>query len=138
MTTDQPTTWKSRIKLERVYCFAPCTTEDTNQLLWLRYAWRITNDNWEYYMGLTPVEEYYEFRPTEWGHWKFDINGNLTDEVVGGTPTVPDTPPLPKINIRCETKSSGIIGTTYLDVVRVEQEDDGSYTAVTDFWPRDN
>lgn len=42
----------------------------------------------------------------------------------------------PKINILCETKSSGITGSTYLNVVRVDPEDDGSWTAVTDHWPQ--
>lgn len=42
----------------------------------------------------------------------------------------------PKINIRCEIKSEyGVSGTTRLNVVRVEMEDDGSFTAVTDYWP---
>ena len=45
--------------------------------------------------------------------------------------------PPPKVNIRCEVKcDDGAIGSTTLDVIRVEQEDDGSYTAVTDHWPR--
>jgi hypothetical protein len=42
---------------------------------------------------------------------------------------------LPEINIRCETTSDGIQGMTTLNVVRVEAEDDGSFTAVTDHWP---
>ena len=42
---------------------------------------------------------------------------------------------LPRINIRCECHDGKIRGTTYLKVVRVEQEDDGSFTAVTDHWP---
>ena len=43
----------------------------------------------------------------------------------------------PKLNIKCECKDGSIpvIGTTMLDVIRVEQEDDGSYTAITDYWP---
>lgn len=41
----------------------------------------------------------------------------------------------PKINIRCETKSDWLIGTTTLNVIRVEREDDGSFTAVTNHWP---
>ncbi len=43
---------------------------------------------------------------------------------------------LPKINIVCETRDGGVIGSTCLNVIRVEQEDDGSLTAVTDFWPQ--
>lgn len=43
------------------------------------------------------------------------------------------TPSVPKLNIRCETEDQ--IGATYLDVVRVEAEDDGSFTAVTNHWP---
>lgn len=42
---------------------------------------------------------------------------------------------LPAINIRCETVGPHAVGTTTLPVIRVEQEDDGSYTAVTDHWP---
>lgn len=49
-------------------------------------------------------------------------------------PNVP-AGPLPTINIRCETVSDGITGTTSLPVVRVETEDDGSLTAVTDHRP---
>lgn len=41
----------------------------------------------------------------------------------------------PKLNIRCQCKSGGVTGTTALNVVAVEQEDDGSFTAVTDYWP---
>lgn len=42
---------------------------------------------------------------------------------------------LPKLNIRCDTQSDGILGSTYLDVVKVEREDDDSLTAVTNYWP---
>lgn len=42
---------------------------------------------------------------------------------------------LPKLNIKCETTEGTITGTTYLNVVRVEAQDDNSFTAVTDFWP---
>lgn len=41
----------------------------------------------------------------------------------------------PHIHIKCEVRSNGLIGTTMLNVVRVEPEDDGTYTAVTDYWP---
>jgi hypothetical protein len=44
---------------------------------------------------------------------------------------------LPRVNIICETKADGIIGTTTLNVIRVEIEDDGSFTAITDYWPND-
>lgn len=44
---------------------------------------------------------------------------------------------LPKLNIRCEYKGDGIGASTYLNVIRVEQEDDASFTAVTDHWPKD-
>ena len=44
-------------------------------------------------------------------------------------------PTLPKLNILCETRSNGITGCTSLNVVRVNAEDDGSFTAVTDYWP---
>lgn len=42
---------------------------------------------------------------------------------------------LPTINVRLETVSPDLTGTTHLNVVRVEQEDDGSFTAVSDYWP---
>ena len=42
---------------------------------------------------------------------------------------------MPHINIRCETAGAGVKGTTTLDVVRVDAEDDGSFTAVTNHWP---
>jgi hypothetical protein len=44
---------------------------------------------------------------------------------------------LPTLHIQCETKTPGLMGTTSLDVIRVEQNDDGSFTAVTDHWPAD-
>lgn len=44
----------------------------------------------------------------------------------------------PKLNIRCETTDGVLTGTTYLDVIRVEPEDDGSFTAVTSHWPLDS
>lgn len=54
---------------------------------------------------------------------------------------------LPTINIRCETTDTTkqaacnfpgpAKGVTYLNVIRVEQEDNGSFTAVTDHWPND-
>lgn len=43
----------------------------------------------------------------------------------------------PAVNIRCELDAGhGIGASTSLRVVRVEREDDGSLTAVTDHWPR--
>ena len=47
-----------------------------------------------------------------------------------------NTAPLPRINVKCETVDNGITGTAFLKVVRVEQEDDGSLTAVIDHWPQ--
>jgi len=43
--------------------------------------------------------------------------------------------PMPKLNIRCEINDGVAHGTTLLNVIRVEQEDDGSFTAVTNHWP---
>ena len=43
---------------------------------------------------------------------------------------------VPVINIRCETVSDGVKGSTYLNVIGVEQEDDSSFTVVTDHWPK--
>jgi len=42
---------------------------------------------------------------------------------------------LPRINIRCEYSEGLVHGSRYLKVIRVEPEDDGSFTAVTDHWP---
>ena len=42
----------------------------------------------------------------------------------------------PVLHIECETKHDGITGSTSLNVVRVEANDDGSFTAVTDYWPQ--
>lgn len=42
---------------------------------------------------------------------------------------------LPKLNIRCDYHGCGGHGTTYLNVVRVEKEDDDSFTAVSNDWP---
>lgn len=45
-------------------------------------------------------------------------------------------PATPILNIRCESVvPNGVKGSTYLPVVRVEAEDDGSFTAVTNYWP---
>lgn len=41
----------------------------------------------------------------------------------------------PVVHIICECKADGVIGSTSLNVVRVERQDDGSLTAVTDHWP---
>lgn len=41
-----------------------------------------------------------------------------------------------KIHIKCETTDGQVTGTTSLNVIRVEDNDDGSLTAVTDHWPR--
>ena len=43
---------------------------------------------------------------------------------------VADTGTAPRINVRCEIADNGITGATYLKVILVEQEDDGSLTAV--------
>lgn len=41
----------------------------------------------------------------------------------------------PAIHIECETVAEGVKGTTGLNAVRVEANDDGSWTVVTDHWP---
>ena len=48
----------------------------------------------------------------------------------------PAQPAVPEIHISCETESNGIKGSTSLRVIRVNPEDDGSFTAVTDHWPQ--
>lgn len=42
----------------------------------------------------------------------------------------------PVIHIKCETTSHLVVGCTSLNVIRVEGNDDGSWTAVTDHWPQ--
>lgn len=41
----------------------------------------------------------------------------------------------PAINARFETSENGITGIRFVDVKRVEYEDDGSLTVVIDYWP---
>lgn len=48
------------------------------------------------------------------------------------------TPVVPRIRITCETRSEGVIGSTDLNVLRVEAEDDGSFTVFTDHWPNES
>lgn len=45
---------------------------------------------------------------------------------------------VPAIHIKCETSSTETpwVGSKSLDVIRVEGNDDGSWTAVTDYWPQ--
>lgn len=45
---------------------------------------------------------------------------------------------LPTIHIECEYRDDAVpvIGSTRLNVIRVEKNDDGSFTAVTDHWPK--
>lgn len=77
------------------------------------------------------------------------LNGDLDSDETGWTDAekiaaglraalsampAPAVPSLPRLNIRLEYRD-GIVGTRSLDVVRVEAEDDGSFTAVSDFWP---
>lgn len=50
---------------------------------------------------------------------------------VGEVDTGDGPPPLPRINVKCET-----VGSAFLKVIRVEREDNGSLTAVIDHWPR--
>lgn len=77
-----------------------------------------------------------------------EYNRRVTDEMNCYTPQEVDLPAiiachdphaaqqaLPVIHIECETKEEGITGSTHLNVIRVEQEDDNSFTAVTDYWP---
>lgn len=42
---------------------------------------------------------------------------------------------VPDIYINCETSDGVVTGCTSLNVVRVDLNDDGSFTAVTDHWP---
>lgn len=52
-----------------------------------------------------------------------------------GTLSKPASPAeVPAINIRCE-RSDGATRSAYLNPVRVELEDDGALTVVTDHWP---
>jgi hypothetical protein len=53
-------------------------------------------------------------------------------------PAAHPAPVLPTVNVRCETTNGSLQGVTYLNVIRVELEDDGSLTAVTNHWPTCN
>lgn len=56
--------------------------------------------------------------------------------MLAAAPSAQGQPTTPVLNIRCESVSpDGVKGSTYLPVVRVEAEDDGSFTAVTNYWP---
>lgn len=55
----------------------------------------------------------------------------------GGSGHVDDAA-LPKVNIVCETRTDAVAGSMSLNVIRVEREDDGSVTAITDHWPRES
>lgn len=50
--------------------------------------------------------------------------------------TLESTDAVPVINAMFETSENGITGTRFVDVKRVEHEDDGSLTVVIDYWPR--
>lgn len=57
----------------------------------------------------------------------------LTVEIRALSPAEQVEPP--RINIRCETSDGVVTGSTSLNVLRIEAEDDGSWTAITDHWP---
>lgn len=65
----------------------------------------------------------------------FVTDGNDVCFACGGSGHAGDVT-VPKVNIKCETDNGFITGTTTLNVIRVEREDDGSFTAVTDHWPQ--
>jgi len=68
--------------------------------------------------------------------WSHAQQVKINAQSGGGTlPVESDCSALPKLNIRCECSDGIVQGSTYLNVVKVEQEDDGSFTAVTDYWP---
>lgn len=58
---------------------------------------------------------------------RYPVTAGLLDSIVNR---------LPVLHITCETRSNGIIGSTDLPVIRVGANDDGSFTAVTDYWPQ--
>lgn len=64
-----------------------------------------------------------------------DSCGQYEERVVYTAPQEQAEQRVPRLSIRCETSDGIAHGVNYLNVVRVEQEDDGSYTAVTDHWP---
>lgn len=65
--------------------------------------------------------------------WAYRVIGDALRVLEGPKPVI--APIVPRLNIKCETIGEGLAGTTFLNVVRVEQEEDGSFTAVTDHWP---
>ena len=60
---------------------------------------------------------------------------NTKKPLVGSRLAPPPCSAPPRLNIRCEYNDGIVSGSTYLNVIRVEAEDDGSFTAVTDHWP---
>lgn len=77
--------------------------------------------------------------PTGVGSWQ-DISlgpiGAITEDTKIEYAYRAAQPAVPKLNIRCETESDGVKGSTYLNVIAVNPEDDGSFTVVTDHWPQ--
>ena len=64
-------------------------------------------------------------------HWARNLAGDL----IAAGESAPDPRAVPRLNIKLEYRGGGISGTRSLDVIRVEAEDDGSFTAVSDYWP---
>jgi hypothetical protein len=60
---------------------------------------------------------------------------HLAGDLIAAGESAPDPRAIPRLNIKLEYRGGGISGTRSLDVIRVEAEDDGSFTAVSDYWP---
>lgn len=75
--------------------------------------------------------------PHQWDYLDKEACLRAADEIRDLKRMINGLPPLaaPAIQIKCETRDGVLVGTTSLPVVRVDIEDDGSYTAVTDYWP---
>lgn len=86
---------------------------------------------------LRAMAQNYGNGPHQWDHLDKEACIRAADEirdlkrVIAGL----DPFPAPVIQIKCETRDGVLVGTTSLPVVRVDIEDDGSYTVVTDYWP---
>lgn len=88
-----------------------------------------------YYALKFPAELFVDkIRPNNQPSYKDDrVNALWTAWIARASIRSPNLNPV--INIKCEHVDGKVTSTMSLDVVRVEIEDDGAYTAVTNHWP---
>lgn len=89
--------------------------------------------------ALADLLSWFDGGPSSYGPWIIKAGEYGADDAVRAAcealAAAPAAPVIPRLNIRCETTDGHVTGSTYLNVIRVEAEDDGSFTAVTDHWP---